>query len=96
MNNETWNKLESSSAEIKMSQPQTDISSTENTVLAKMKTHFGNKVFLRHHAQGFDQFPLTNAYRNEEESFLKTVKQVVKQYVPEKANIISSHTIYKV
>lgn len=61
-----------------------------------MLEYFGNKPFLRHHAQGFDQFPLVNAYKAEEETFLKTARPVPKDKIPPSSNIISSHTLYKV
>lgn len=65
-------------------------------VLSVMEDKFENKTFLRHQAQGFEQLPLVNSYKTEEESFLKTVKIVPKKSVPHGANVISSHTINKV
>ena len=61
-----------------------------------MQDHFGNTPFLRHHAQGLDQFPLVTSFKTEEETFLRTVKQFAKKDVPAGANIICSHTICKV
>ena len=72
------------------------VTSTEKTVLSSMRDHFGNKPFLRHQAQGFDQYPLLNAYKAEEETFLKTVRPVTHDKVPKGSNVISSHTLYKV
>lgn len=57
---------------------------------------FGNKSFLRHQAQAFGQFPFVNAYQAEENEFLKNVQIINRQDVPRDANIISSHTIYKI
>lgn len=88
--------LEASSANAELFSSETGMYSTEHAVLSKKQDHFGNKTFLRHDAQGFDQFPLVTAFKTEEETFLRTVKQVAKKDVPAGANIISSHTIYKV
>lgn len=55
----------------------------------------GNRSFLRHHAQGFDQAPMVNAYREEEKKFLLNVRQVPRDAVPKTANIIGSYTVYK-
>ena len=61
-----------------------------------MLDHFGNKPFLKHHAQGFDQYPLANAYNEGEETFLKTVSPVTHDEVLPNSNIINRHTLYKV
>ena len=47
------------------------VTSTEDAVLTSMLEHFGNKPFIRHQAQGFEQFALVNAYKAEMETFLK-------------------------
>ena len=47
-------------------------------------------------AQRLPNFPLINAFKCEEESFTKTVKLVHLSDVPQDANIITSHVIYKV
>lgn len=72
------------------------VTSIESSVLSSMLRHFGNKPFLIHEAQGFDQFPLVNAYKAEEETFLKTVRPVLKSKVPPSSNIINSHVLYKI
>lgn len=51
---------------------------------------------MKYQAQGFDQFPMINAYQIEEENFLKTVKIVPISDVPDGANVIGSHVLYKV
>lgn len=61
-----------------------------------MAKHFGNKSFMKHQAQGFDQFPIVNAFQREQDKFLKTVRPVLKNKVPAGSNIIGSHTLYKV
>ena len=95
MKKETWNLLEASSANAELFSSEKRMYSTENAVLSKMQDHFGNKPFLRHHSKGFDQFPLVTSFKTEEETFLRTVKQVAKKDVLAGANIIGSHTIYK-
>ena len=70
--------------------------STEQKLLVSMMSYFGNKSFLKHHAQGFEQYPLFNSYKQEEDSFLKTVKIIPSSQLPSGANIINSHTICKV
>ena len=72
------------------------VTSTENSVLSSMLEHFGNKPFMRHQAQGFEQFALVNAYKAEEETFLKTVRPVTHDKIPAGSNVISSHVLYKV
>lgn len=57
---------------------------------------FGNKRFLRHQEQFFDQFPLVNDYQVEENEFIKTFQVVNRQDIRQGANIISSHSIYKI
>lgn len=61
-----------------------------------MAEQFGNKPFIKHQAQGFEQFPVINSYNAEEESFLKTVQLPPRSQFPHGANSISSHTLYKV
>ena len=63
--------------------------------LLRMKKYFGNKPFLKHQAQGFEQFSLVNSYRDEEATFLKTVSVVPRSEVPSDANVINSHVLYK-
>lgn len=57
---------------------------------------FGNKPFLKFQAQGFEQFLMQSGYKDEEQSFLKTVEVIPKTNLPKNANIIRSHTIYKI
>lgn len=54
------------------------MSSDEQLVLKKIMDTFGNKRLLRHQVQGFEQFPIINAYRLEEDEFKKNVKIVKK------------------
>lgn len=61
-----------------------------------MEEHFGNKSFMKHQAQGFEQYTLNKSYDAEETSFLNTVKIVPHSDVPSDANIVNSHVLYKV
>lgn len=64
--------------------------------LQRMMDHFRNKPFMRHQAQGFEQFPLVKSYRIEKDTFLKTVYTVPNSEVPLDANVINSHVLYKI
>lgn len=72
------------------------VKNMEPQELERMFNFFANKPFLRFQAQGFETFMITSAYKQEEESFLKTVKLVSIEDVPENANFIRSHTLYKI
>lgn len=71
------------------------LESSEQETLSEMYTAFGNRPFLQHQAKAFEQSPLVNAYRKVEVKFLMNVKTVPRSSVPKSANIIGSHTIYK-
>ena len=71
------------------------LQSNEQEVLSDMLSALGNRSFLRHQAQAFDQSVIVNAYNKEEENFVANVKIVPRSSVPKSANIIGSHTIYK-
>lgn len=96
MSKETCNLPQAGSANTKTNPAVIELSSSESDVLSDMSTHFGNKSFLKHQAQGFEQSPLLNAYRKEKETFSKTVRLIPKFIVPAGANIVSSRTLYKV
>ena len=72
------------------------IDDKEPVVLQRMLAHFGNKTFLHHEAQGFEQFALVKAYMHEEDSFTKTVKIVPRDKLPNGANVVNSHVLYKI
>jgi len=76
--------------------PGTELSSVEKETIESYYDLFGSKEFLLHHAQGLPSFVTVNAYKKEEENFVKTVKKVYISDVPKDANIISSHVLYKV
>lgn len=64
--------------------------------LNRMFQFFGNTPFLKFQAQGFEQYVFLSAYKQEQESFLKSVKIVPKESLPEDASIIKSQTLYKI
>ena len=57
---------------------------------------FGYKEFTMHQSQSLPSFVMLNAYRAEEEFFLKIVQKCHVSNVPTSANVIKSHVIYKV
>lgn len=64
-------------------------------ILQSIDDMFKNKAFMLHQSQGFDQFPMVNAYKKDEDSFLRTVKVVHPDLVPNSANVINIHVLYK-
>ena len=90
---ETWKYPTSN--EIHANNSSVSIVSNEQDILKSMKMTFGNKSFLRFQCQGFDLYPLINSYSKEEEQFLKIVEVIPIDKVPENANIVNSHVIYK-
>lgn len=61
-----------------------------------MFNNFGNKTFLRYQAQAYPDSVLLEAYTAEESDFKRTVNIIPLAEIPTNANIISSHTIYKI
>ncbi len=94
LENETW-KYDSNDASCSNANIMPRLQSNTKEVLQQIMRDLGNRSFLLHHASGYDQFPLVKAYKEEEEEFLKTVKRIPRKKVPRNANIIGSHTIYK-
>jgi len=73
-----------------------ELSSLEPNAIQVYFDVFKFKEFLFYHAQGLPQFVVQNAYKCEEDSFRKTVRSVHVSNVPQNANVISSHVLYKV
>lgn len=96
MSDETWKYQEDKDTVASASSSTLELQSNEQEILSQLSKFFGNKPFLRFQCQGFEQFPLINAYRKEEVQFLNIVKPVLIESVPRNANIIDSHTLYKV
>lgn len=61
-----------------------------------MFDHIGNKVFLHHHAQSFPAHILQNAYSGEKSLFKRTVRLASGSHSDRKANIGSSHVVYRI
>lgn len=72
-----------------------ELQSSSQSDLEKMFNHFGNKVFLLHHAQAFPAHVLQKAYLEDETSFKQTVRLVPRSSVDSRANVISSNVLYK-
>lgn len=68
------------------------------TILSCMFNFFVNEPFLHHQAQAFPVYIVLNAYTymTDEFDFKKVVKETPHGEIPHKANIVASHTIYKV
>lgn len=56
----------------------------------------GNRSFMFHHAEGFPQYVMHNAYEEEEQEFKKPSRLVPIQDFPLDANFISNHAMYKI
>lgn len=61
-----------------------------------MLNAFGNKTFMRHHAQGFEQAELVRAYETQETNFTRRMRKVTMDEPPQGANIKRSYTRYKI
>lgn len=72
------------------------INNIKASELHSMLLNFGNKPFLRHQAQSFEKFKLAKSYSQEEDSFMKTIKLVLKIYVSTKENVFNSHVLHKI
>lgn len=82
MTKQTWKILPASFATSLQDSTAPELSSTVSSVLVAMEQYFGNKPFLKHQVQGFEQFPQVNAFRKVGETFLNTVRTVPKTQVP--------------
>lgn len=71
------------------------LQSNVQDVLSEMYIALGNRPFLQHQAQAFEQSPLVIAYRREEEKYLMNAKTVPRSGEPKLASIIGSHTTSK-
>lgn len=61
-----------------------------------MMVKLGQRPFIVHHAQFFDQSVMKQAYEKEERKYLENVRRVQHKSAPRDANIISSQTVYKI
>ena len=92
LSDETWRALPALNSIVSGKK----LESNEQTTLALMLDTFGNKPFLRQHAQGFEQAVIACSYRDQEIEFCKRVRRVPIPDIPAQANVIRSHVIYKV
>lgn len=72
------------------------LSSSEAQSIQNIMEGLSKKPFLLHHGQRYEQYPLINAHKREEDDFVKTIKRVEKSSVPVCGSIIGSHTLYKI
>ena len=94
LDNENWkflHSLESNAIELLATLP-----SNEQEILSEMMDVLGQKPFLFHHAQGFDQSVMLKAYQLEQEKYFKHVKPVPRKKALPNANRISSHVVYRI
>ena len=73
-----------------------NISDIQTEVLEAYFKMFSQKDFLLHHAEGLPSHPLWNAYKDEEQKFMKTVREIPINKVPKNSIIMTGHVIYKV
>lgn len=73
-----------------------EMQSSEPNVLKQYLDVLGYKDFMLHQAQGLPDFPMHNTYSTQEEKFKSTVKEVYSKSIPESANVITSHVLYKI
>lgn len=65
----------------------------ESAELKRMSEYYENKRFLRHQAQGFEQFVFLKSFAAEENLFLNTVKVVPRWDVSADANVNNRHPL---
>lgn len=92
MSNETWRYEQAAQS---ASENITTLESNDQVILAEMLEVLGQRPFLYHHAQSFEQAVMVKAYQREESQYLKHVNIVSRFSVPKDANIISSHVVYR-
>lgn len=95
MTDEVWRYTETTTVN-NVQIPERAVKSSKQDVLGRFITEFGHKEFMQFQAQGLPSFPLSNAYKEEEDTLKRTVQMVHISKVPKDANIITSHVIYKV
>lgn len=93
---DTDSTIKSSSSKIERDSGPLSIMNIEPDVVRGLLNHFGNKSFMRHEAQGFEQCVLDKSFSDEEETFLKNVKVIFRADLPSDANVVNSHVLYKV
>lgn len=83
------------SADIQL-QPGSELSSSENHDIEAFYEKFESKEFMLHEAQGLPTHITENAYKVEETEFRKSCENIHITNIPDDANILSSHVLYKI
>lgn len=95
MSNESW-RHEKSSLNASAFEIVKTLDSNEQDLARAMMEQLGQKPFLWHHSQGFDQSAIVSAYDAEERDYTKNMKRVSRHEVPRDVNIVSSHVMYTI
>ena len=90
MGKRVWRSLQSNQVSI------ANISEIHSEAMEAYFKAFIQKDFMLHHAEELPPRALYNAYKDEVQKFMKTVRQVPINKVPRNSNIITSLVIYKV
>lgn len=61
-----------------------------------MMEMLGQRPFMNHRAQGFEQSAMIKAYENEEAKHIKTVQRIPRWKISRDANVVSSHVVYRI
>ena len=87
MDEENWRILTTNQVTIP------DIASIHNEALQQYFKTFAHKEFMLHQVEGLPPHPVWNAYQEEQQKFMKTVREVPIHKIPKDSNIITSHVI---
>eukprot|EP00178_Gracilaria_changii_P001336 TRINITY_DN1187_c0_g1_i1.p1 TRINITY_DN1187_c0_g1~~TRINITY_DN1187_c0_g1_i1.p1 ORF type:complete len:639 (-),score=88.06 TRINITY_DN1187_c0_g1_i1:5196-7112(-) len=83
------------SSEVQLT-PGQDLERIEQQTVSLFYDVLGSKEFMLHESHGLPHFVTQNAYNKEQHAFMKTVRQIPVDAVPEDANVIHSHVFYKI
>lgn len=75
---------------------QKELSTNEQELLYEMVEKLGNRPFMLPNAQGFGQSAVVTAYETEKAKFLQNFKRFPRSSLPKNANVVSSHTAYRI
>lgn len=92
LSNETWRFTSTASASTARSAVK--LEGGQQLVLLKMLKAFRNKPIMLHHVQGLSQQHLYNAYRVEQDAFLRPARPFSRQFVGKDENVIGCSVIY--
>ena len=76
--------------------PGQELQSAAEKLIESYYQAFGHGDFMLHQAQGLPPYATQNAYAREEQSFKKIIHEVAVSQIPKKANVVTSHVLYKV